>query len=299
MKAVVYERYGPPDVLHLQDIDKPKPRPNEVLIKVYSTTVTAGDWRMRKAEPFLVRIFGGLFKPTRVKILGFELAGVVEEVGREVRSFKKGDSVFASCGFKFGAYAEYRCLPESNKIALKPSNMSYDEAAAVPIGGLTAIRLLREAKPKSGDNALIYGASGSVGTFAVQLAKYFGANVTAVCSTSNLDLVRSLGADKAVDYTKEDFTRLDDRFDIIFDAVGKTSKSKCAPLLKAGGKFITVASSPKENPDDLVKLREIIEAGHLKSAIDRKYKLEQIREAHVYVEQFHKKGNVVVTVFKG
>ena len=177
--------------------------------------------------------------------------------------------------------------------------MTYDEAAAVPIGGLTAIRLLRQAKVKSGDNVLVYGASGSVGTFAVQLAKYFGANVTAVCSTSNLDLVRSLGAEKAIDYTKEDFTKLATRFDIIFDAVGKTSKSKCTQLLKSAGKFITVGSSPKENPDDLVKLKEIIESGHLKSVIDRRYRLEQIREAHAYVEQFHKKGNVVVTIVEG
>jgi NADPH:quinone reductase-like Zn-dependent oxidoreductase len=299
MKAVVYERYGPPEVLQLKEIEKPKPKPNEILIRVYSTTVTAGDWRMRKAEPFIVRIFAGLFKPTRVKILGFELAGVVEELGKDVRSFKKGDAVFASCGFKFGGYAEYRCLSENDTIALKPSNMSFDEAAAVPIGGLTAIRLLREAKIKTGDEVLVYGASGSVGTFAVQLSKYFGANVTAVCSGRNLDLVRSIGADEVVDYTKEDFTQLSQRFDIVFDAVALVPKSKFKPLLKSGGKFVTVGSNPKDTPTDLITLKEVIEAGGLKSVIDRKYTLEQIREAHAYVEQFRKKGNVVVTVFAG
>ena len=299
MKAVVYERYGPPEVLQLKDIEKPTPKANEILIRVYSTTVTAGDWRMRKAEPFIVRIFSGLFKPKRVKILGFELAGVVEEVGKDVKSFKKGDAVFASCGFKFGGYAEYRCLPENDVIALKPSNMSFDEAAAVPIGGLTAIRLLREAKPKTGDEILVYGASGSVGTFAVQLAKYYGANVTAVCSGRNLELVRSIGADKVVDYTKQDFTQLNQRFDIVFDAVALIRKSKFKPLLKSGGKFVTVGSNPKDTPTDLVTLKEIIEAGSLKSVIDRKYTLAQIREAHAYVEQFRKKGNVVVTIFTG
>jgi NADPH:quinone reductase-like Zn-dependent oxidoreductase len=297
MRAVVYERYGAPEVLQMKDIEKPKPRANEILIKVYSTTVTAGDWRMRKADPFIARLFNGLFKPRRVKILGFELAGVVEEIGKDVKAFKNGDSVFAGCGLAFGAYAEYRCLPENDIIALMPSNMSFDEAAAVPIGGLTAIRFLRQAGTKAGSEVLIYGASGSVGTFAVQLARYFGANVTAVCSTANLELVRSLGANKVLDYTKEDFTKLSQRFHVIFDAVARFSKSKFTPLLKPGGRLVTVGGSPKENRDDMLKLKEIIESGHLRSVIDRKYKLEQIREAHAYVEQFRKKGNVVVTIF--
>ena len=296
MKAVTYEKYGSPDVLKLVEIDKPTPKKNEVLIKVYATTVTAGDWRMRKADPFLARLFNGLFKPQRVKILGFELSGVIEEVGSKVKSFKPGDEVFASCGFKFGAYAEYRCLPEDNMIAIKPSNMTFEEAATVPIGGMTALAFLKQSGVKTGDHVLVYGASGSVGTFAVQIAKAYGASVTAVCSTSNVDMVRQLGADKVIDYTKEDIANTGDRFDIVFDAVGKASKSTLKSLLKQNGKYVSVTGSPKMNPDDLAVLKGLIESGKLKTVIDRTYDLGQIREAHTYVESFRKKGNVSVRV---
>ena len=267
------------------------------MVKIYATTVTAGDWHIRKADPFMTRFIAGLFKPTRVRILGFELAGVIEEVGNKVKSFKVGDNVFALCGLRFGAYAEYKCLSENDRIAIKPSNMTFEEAAAVPVGGLTALRFLRQVGVIPGQNILIYGASGSVGTYSVQLAKHFGARVTGVCSTTNLDLVRSIGADKVVDYTQEDFTALGSQFDLVFDSVGKTSKSICKKLLKPGGKFLSVMSLPKKKPNDLLVLKQLIEAGKLKAVIDRRYKLEQIREAHAYVEQYHKKGNVVVNIF--
>lgn len=296
MKAVVYKEYGSPDVLQLQDIQKPIPKDNEILVRVHATTVTAGDWRMRKADPFLARLFNGLFRPKKVQILGFELAGVVEEVGSRVQSFRKGDHVFASCGLRFGAYAEYTCLPESDLIAIKPSNMSFEEAATLPIGGLTALGFLRQARIKENDHVMIYGASGSVGTFALQIAKAYRAKVTAVCSTANVHLMRQLGADEIIDYTKDDFTKTGTRFDIVFDAVGKTSRATCRNLLKQGGRFVSVTGSPKSKPGDLLSLKKLTEDGKLITVIDRRHTLEEIREAHAYVESFRKKGNVVVTV---
>jgi NADPH:quinone reductase-like Zn-dependent oxidoreductase len=305
MKAIVYRRYGPPEVLELTEVPKPFPKDNQILINIKATTCHIGDVRMRIPDPFLARLVNGLVRPRKIPILGMELAGVVEAVGSSVRKFSPGDEVFAATGFGFGAYAEYICLPEngtisSGVVAMKPENLDFTQAAAVPNGGFTALTTLKKANIQPGQKALVYGASGSVGTYAVQIARKAGAEVTGVCSSRNFELVRSLGAVQVMDYTADDFKLPAGRYDLIFDAVGKLNRAQAKSALQKSGIYLNVmrdsGSGKEAGEKELIELREMIESGYLKPVIDRTYPLEEIVTAHRYVQQGHKRGHVGITV---
>ncbi|HBE93282.1 MAG TPA: NAD(P)-dependent alcohol dehydrogenase [Gammaproteobacteria bacterium] len=323
MKAIVCTKYGSPDVLKLKEVEKPVPKKNEVQIRIYATEVTVGDCEVRRFDvPVLfwlfLRIHMGLRKPARRPIPGMYLAGEIETTGKGVTLFRKGDPVFAATGMVFGGYAEYVCMPEGGALAIKPVNLTYEEAAAVPIGGLNALHFLRKGNVQRGDKILINGAGGSIGTFAVQLAKSFGAEVTGVDSTSKMDMLRSIGADHVIDYTQEDFTRSAESYDVIFDIIGKSPFSRSLNSLNQNGHYLlgnpglpqilrglwtsmisnkkVISAFAEEKTEDLVFLKELIEAGKIRPVIDRCYPLEQISEAHRYVEEGQKKGSVVITV---
>jgi len=318
MKAAVYYSYGPPDVLKVKEVETPIPKDNEVLVKVHASSVSAGDWRLRKPDPFITRLFFGLTKP-KVNILGSEFSGEIASTGKNVTSFKPGDPVFGSTSTRLRSNAEYLVIPENGAITTKPENIKHEEAAGISFGGDTALHFLKKGNIKEGNKVLIYGASGSLGTYAVQLAKAYGAEVTGVCSTKNIELVKSLGADRVIDYTLEDFTKRGESYDIIFDTVGKSPFNGSIRSLKKGGKYLRavhmsfgpilkgiwatmtkgnkviggVASDTKESVDTLKKF---LEEGKIKAVIDRTYPLAEIADAHAYVEQGHKKGNVVITI---
>jgi NADPH:quinone reductase-like Zn-dependent oxidoreductase len=320
MKAIVYKRYGSPDVFEPLDLEKPIPEPGEVLIKVFASTVTAADCMMRRGDTILSRILLGLLKPgKKYQILGTEFSGRIEAAGSKVKKFKPGDEVYAFRGFGTGCYAQYKCMNENGSLAIKPNNVPFEVAASFVDGATTALFFLKEkANIQKGQKVLINGASGSIGTFAVQLAKYFGAEVTGVCSTKNIDLVKSLGADKVVDYTKEDFTTTGNTYDIIFDTVGKSSFTNCMKALNSNGKYVVtlmtfnvilqsvltklwnnkkvIFAMSLNKTEALNFIRILIEEGKLKTIIDRQYPLEELGEAHAYVEKGHKKGNVVISV---
>jgi NADPH:quinone reductase-like Zn-dependent oxidoreductase len=322
MKAIICPKYGPPDILQFKEVETPTPKANEIRIRVVATTAARGDCELRGLSvPVLLRAMLRLafgFRGPRQGILGQELAGEIESVGVNVRRFKKGDLVFALTGLHLGAYAEYDCLPEQGLVAIKPSNMTFEEAASVPVGGLHAYHFLSRGGIRTGQKVLIVGAGGSIGTFAVQIAKSLGADVTGVDATEKLEIIRSIGADHVIDYTKEDFTKGGEVYDVIFDAVGKSSFSDCIKSLKEDGRYLlgnpgltqqirarlTSATSRKKvvggamsyKTEDMTSLRELIEGGKVRSVIDRRYPLEEMVEAHRYVDSGQKKGNVVITV---
>jgi len=317
MKAAVYTQYGPPEVLQVKQVEKPIPKKNELLLRIRATAVNSGDWRLRKADPFAVRFIFGLVSP-KINILGSVFSGEVESVGEDVKHFKVGDFVFGHIDMSFGSYAEYKCLPENASIALKPTNITHNEAAVIPFGGVTALHFFKKAMIKANQKVLVVGASGAVGSAAVQLAKSYGAIVTGVCSAANFDLVKSIGADKVIDYTKEDFTQNGEIYDLIFDAVNTISVARTLKSLTKNGIMILSAAGMKEmlqglwismtsnkkvmtgvishKAADIIFLKELIETGKFKPVIDRTYPLEQIAEAHAYVERGHKKGNIAIEV---